>query len=94
LVEINGQSAVALLDSGCTIDMISPELMKVVRVKVHELTEQVPLQLEMTGSLSKINYGVNTHIVYGPIKMDHYFNVINIDRYNAILGTLFMLSTE
>jgi hypothetical protein len=90
LVEINGQPAVALLDSGCTTDTILPELTNIARVKVHELMEQVPLQLGMAGSQSKINYGVNTHIVYGPIKMDHYFDVINIDRCNAILGTLFI----
>jgi hypothetical protein len=90
LVEIHGQPAVALLDSGCTTDAISPELANVARMKVHELTEQVPLQLGTAGSRSKINYGVNTHIVYGPIKTDHYFDVINIDRYDAILGTLFM----
>jgi hypothetical protein len=90
LVEIHGQPAVALLDSGCTTDAILPELANVMRMKVHELTEQVPLQLGMAWSQSKINYGVNTHIVYGPIKMDHYFDVININRYDAILGTLFM----
>jgi hypothetical protein len=90
LVEIHGQPAVALLDSGCTTDAISPELVNIARMKVHELAEQVPLQLGMAGSRSKINYGVNTHIVYGPIKMDHYFDVINTDRYEAILGTLFM----
>jgi hypothetical protein len=90
LVEINRQPAVALLDSGCTTDAISPKLANVTRVKVHELMEQVPLHLGMAGSRSKINYGVNTHIVYGPIKTDHYFDVININRYDTILGTLFM----
>jgi hypothetical protein len=90
LVEIHRQPAVALLDSGCTTDAISPELVNIARMKVHELMEQVLLQLGMAGSQSKINYGVNTHIVYGPIKMDHYFDVINIDRYYAILGTLLM----
>jgi hypothetical protein len=90
LVEINGQPAVALLDSGCTTDAILPKLANIARVKVHELMEQVPLQLGTAGSRSKINYGMNTHIVYGPIKMDHYFDVININIYDAILGTLFM----
>jgi hypothetical protein len=75
LVEIHGQPAVALLGSGCTTDTISPKLANIARMKVHELMEQVPLQLGMAGSRSKINYGVNTHIVYGPIKMDHYFDV-------------------
>jgi hypothetical protein len=90
LVEIHGQPAVTLLDSGCTTDAISPEITNIARIKVQELTEQVPLQLGTAGSRSKINYGVNSHIEYGPIKTDHYFDVINIDRYDAILGTTFM----
>jgi hypothetical protein len=50
LVEIHRQPAVALLESGCTMDAISPELTNVMRMKVHELMEQVPLQLGMAGS--------------------------------------------
>ena len=88
LVEIHRQSAVALLDSGCTTDAILPKLTNVARRKVRELMEQVPLQLGTAGSRSKINYGVNSHIEYGPIKTDHYFDVINIDRYDIILGSL------
>jgi hypothetical protein len=90
LVKINGQSTVALLDSGCTMDAISPKLTKVTKIKVHKLMEQVPLQLGTSGSRSKINYGVHTNIVYGSVDTNHYFNVININRYDAVLGTLFM----
>jgi len=47
LVEIHRQPAVALLDSGCTTDAILPKLANIARMKVHELMEQVPLQLGM-----------------------------------------------
>jgi len=50
--------------------------------------------ISTAGSRSKINYGVNTHIVYGPIKTDHYFDVINIDRYDAILALCSCVSTD
>jgi hypothetical protein len=30
------------------------------------------------------------HIKYGPIDVSHYFDMVNIDRYDVILGTVFM----
>jgi hypothetical protein len=90
MVKINGQAAVALLDSGCTTDAVSPELVRVADLKVHELTEQVPVQLGTKGSQSKINYGTKTCIKYGSVDAHHYFDIVNIDRYNVILGTVFL----
>jgi len=52
MVEINGQEAVVLLDSGCTTDAISPEMVQIVGLKVHQLTEQIPIQLGTKGSKS------------------------------------------
>jgi len=37
IVEINGQEAVVLLDLGCTTDAISPEMVQIVGLKVHQL---------------------------------------------------------
>jgi hypothetical protein len=31
-------------------------------------------------------------IKYGHINVNHYFGIVNIDRYNVILGTMFMLN--
>jgi len=52
MVEINGQEAVMLLDLGCTTDAISPEMVQIVGLKVHQLMEQVPIQLGTKGSKS------------------------------------------
>jgi hypothetical protein len=38
----------------------------------------------------KISYSIKTAIKYGPVDMDHYFDVVNIDRDDVILGTVFM----
>ena len=65
------------------MDAISPEMVRVVDLKVYELMEQVPIQ-------SKINYGMKTCIKYGHINMHHYFDIVNIDRYDVILETVFM----
>jgi hypothetical protein len=89
-MNINNLEAVVLLGSACTSDSISPEFMTSANLKVHKLEEQVPLQLGMVGSHSKISFGLFTNFKIGEISGKHYFDVVNIDRYNAILGTVFM----
>ncbi|KAF8239632.1 hypothetical protein L208DRAFT_1236749, partial [Tricholoma matsutake] len=58
--------------------------------KVHELIEPMPLQLGTVGSQSKINFGLFAEFELRTVKADHYFDVINLDRYDAIMGTVFM----
>jgi hypothetical protein len=87
---LHGLEAYMLLDSGCTSDSISPEFATSANLKVHELEEPVPLQLGTVGSCSKINFGLFTEFKLGKTEGKHYFNVVNIDRYDAILGTVFM----
>ena len=42
------------------------------------------------GSKSIINYGTNTTIKINGEELKEYFNVVNIDYYDAILGTPFL----
>jgi hypothetical protein len=75
---------------GCPMDTLSPELDRITGIKVYGLVDQVPVQLGTRGSQLKISYGIKTAIKYGPIDVDHYFDVVNIDRYDVILGMVFM----
>ena len=50
----------------------------------------MPLQLGTKGSQTKINYGAKACLEYGPINADHYLDIVNINRYDITLGTLFM----
>ncbi|KAF8237725.1 hypothetical protein L208DRAFT_1246154 [Tricholoma matsutake] len=87
---LHNLKAYILLDSGCTTNSISPEFTMSVNLKAHELEEPVPLQLGTVGGRSKINFGLFTNFEIGGVVNTHYFNVVNIDRYDAILGTMFM----
>ncbi|KAF8234093.1 hypothetical protein L208DRAFT_1263549 [Tricholoma matsutake] len=89
---LHNLKAYILLDSSCTTDSISPEFTMSVNLKAHELEEPVPLQLGTVGSLSnsKINFGLFTDFEIGGVVNTHYFDVVNFDRYDAILGTMFM----
>ena len=46
------------------------------------------------GSKSIINYDTNTTINVNGNELKEYFDVVNIDYYNAILGTLFLKKFE
>ena len=42
--------------------------------------------MAVTGSKSIINYGANTTIKYNEKELKEYFDIVNIDYYDAILG--------
>jgi len=52
--------------------------------------EQILIQLGTKGSKSRINHGMKACIKIGTVETYHYFDVINIDRYDIIIGTIFM----
>jgi Retroviral aspartyl protease len=87
---LHNLEAYVLLDSGCMSDSISPEFTTSANLKAHELEEPVPLQLGTVGSCSKINFRLFTDFEIGKASGSHYFDIININRYDAILGTIFM----
>ena len=70
--------------------MISPEFTRAAKIKTFALEKPIGIQLAVTGSKSIINYGTNTTIQINGEELKEYFNVVNIDYYNAILGTPFL----
>ncbi|KAJ8089760.1 hypothetical protein PM082_018336 [Marasmius tenuissimus] len=90
LVKIAGQTALTLFDSGCTLECLSPGFARVANIKVHQLAEQHSPQLGTIGSRANFNYGTIVSTEYSNVKDDTYFDIVNIDRYDAIVGTYFM----
>lgn len=87
---LHNLEAYVLLNSGCMSDSISPEFTTSANLKPHKLEEPVPLQLGTIRSHSKINFGLFADFEISKATSSHYFDVININRYDAILGTVFM----
>ena len=87
---LNGFRAYTLFDSGSTTDSVSPQVTKVAKLPVFQLDNPVTLQLGCVGSRSKIFYGCNVTAAFGPLAVDHYFDVTNIDRYDCIVGNPWM----
>src|SRR5258706_6149084 len=82
--QTNGVEWCVLVDGGSNTNMISPEFATVAKTPAIELQEQMTLQLAVTGSRSKINYGTWVPVKFGPINADIYFDITNIKGYNAI----------
>ncbi|KAJ3910824.1 hypothetical protein F5877DRAFT_86968 [Lentinula edodes] len=64
-------------------------------MKVFQLENPVTLQLGTKGSRSRISYGCTSKYrliggKHGDIEGTDYFDIANIDRYDAVLGTVFM----
>ena len=92
--EISGTKAHCLIDSGCKEIMLSPNFIRVAKIEPFPLDKPIGIQLPVTGSKSVINYGANTTIKYEGRESKEYFDIINIDYYDAILGTPFLRKHE
>ena len=54
------------------------------------LEKPIALQLACIGSRSMINYGTHATIKIGHKVVEEYFNITNIEHYDAVLGTPFV----
>ena len=74
--------------------MLSPNFIRAAKIEPFLLDKPIGIQLAVTGSKSVINYGVNTTIKYEGRELKEYFDIINIDYYDAILGTPYLRKYE
>ena len=74
--------------------MLSPNFIRVTKIELFLLDKPIGIQLAVTGSKSVINYGTNVTIKYKGRELKEYFDIINIDYYDAILGTPFLRKHE
>lgn len=96
MVEINGVDSFALFDSGSTADALSPDFARIAHTEVFQLENPVTLQLGTKGSRSRISYGC--YVPYrlhggkdhGDVSGKDYMDIANVDRYDVVLGTVFM----
>ncbi|KAF8584914.1 hypothetical protein K439DRAFT_1313280, partial [Ramaria rubella] len=59
-------------------------------IKMFELEHPIGLQLACVSSRLTINYRMHTNIRFGEHNIEEYFDIKNIDYYDAILGTPFL----
>jgi hypothetical protein len=61
-----------------------------IKINGKELVKPVTLQLGCSGSRSKINFATESLIEFASIDEITYLDIVNLDKYDTILGTLFM----
>ncbi len=89
-MQINGHRAHVLLDGGSTLDMISANFASVLTLEMFQLKKPIKLQMATSGSRSSINHRVRVELQVGEFRQMRYFDVVNLNHYNVILGTPFL----
>ena len=70
--------------------MVSNDFSKVAGCEVFKLENPATLQLGCAGSRLRINYGTRAPVTLGEFGAEVYFDIANLDRYDAVLGTPFL----
>jgi hypothetical protein len=89
-IKIKRHRVHVLIDTGCTTDIVSPDVLAVMGEIPFELDHPVGLQMATKGSRTRINYGYRADLIMGPLTMNHYLDVANVDQYDLILGAGFL----
>ncbi|OSC99586.1 hypothetical protein PYCCODRAFT_1372853, partial [Trametes coccinea BRFM310] len=89
-IKINGSPARALLDTGCMADFMSTTLVDQLKIQTEVLEKQLPVQLAVQGSRSKISRVCTAEFTYQTISSTRRFDVVNLENYDVILGTPFI----
>ena len=89
-MRINGHKVHVLLDGGSTLDLVLASFAKVHQLKMFKLKSPICLQMATFGSRSTIQYGAHAELKVGDFKQQRYFDVVNLDWYQVILGTPFL----
>ena len=79
-----------LLDSRSEGVLLSLEFMRATGIKTFALEKPIALQLACIGCRSMINYRTHVTIKIGCKVVEEYFDIANVEHYDAILGTPFL----
>ncbi|KZW01359.1 hypothetical protein EXIGLDRAFT_588389, partial [Exidia glandulosa HHB12029] len=86
VVKINGQAVRAMVDTGSQGDFMSTRLADQLKLKREPLAKPIPVNLAVTGSRSMVNYGTSVDFEYQNIKEKRYFDILNVDQHDLVLG--------
>ncbi|KAF8334659.1 uncharacterized protein EI90DRAFT_2836710, partial [Cantharellus anzutake] len=85
-VKIAGKKAYVLFNSRTKTDTILPDFVHAVHIPILQLENPVVLQMGMKGTRSLSCLEQTWKLKSMTTCKNSYFDVINIDRYNAIFG--------
>ena len=87
---VNEKPARVLLDSGSLGDFISSTLVDQLNIKPQTLEKPIGLTMAVAGLHEAIKHSAEVNIKYQEIDGMYRLDVVNLDRYDLILGTSFL----
>ncbi|KAK0431597.1 hypothetical protein EV421DRAFT_1674491, partial [Armillaria borealis] len=90
LIKVNRLEGRALWDSGSTSMLMFPAFASIAKAITFQLVQPITLQLGTIESRSKINHRTNCFLEMSGCKSQEYFDVVNLDQYDLLIGTPFM----
>ena len=89
VLKVNGTDAFVCWDSGSELDAISPDFVRAAGIKTVAKESPIKVRLATKGSTSTTSYEVDVNIDLGNTTIDHPLEVLNLDRWDVILGRYF-----
>ena len=89
VLKINGTDAFVCWDSGSELDAISPDFVRTAGIKAVAKESPIKVRLATKGSTSTTSYEVDVNIDLGTTTIYHPLEVLNLDRWDVILGGYF-----
>jgi len=89
LLKINGTEALVCWDSGSELDTISPDFARAIGIKTKAKETPINVCLATKGSKSTTSYEVDVNMDFGGATIDHPLEILNLDRWDMILGGYF-----
>ena len=89
ILKINGTDAFVCWDSDSELDTISPDFVRAAGIKTMAKESPIKVCLATKGSMSTTSYKVDVNIDLGNATINHPLEVLNLDRWDVILGGYF-----
>ena len=89
ILKVNGTDAFVCWDSGSELDAISPDFVRACGINTAAKETPINVCLATKGSGSTTSYEVDVNIDVGTVTMDHPLEILNLHRYDMILGGYF-----
>src|SRR6266849_2168905 len=89
LVKVNGVEAYTCWDSGSELDAISPDFTRATGIRPKSKENALKIRLGTKGSGATTSYEATPMLEFGKMKLMHKLDVVNLDRWDLLLGSPF-----
>jgi hypothetical protein len=89
IIKVNGTDAYTCWDTGSELDAITPDFTRATEMDHLTKAEPLDIRLATKGSGSATSYETRPELNFGNLKVCHGLDIVNLDRYDVLLGSPF-----